>query len=422
MTQYCEGVAVGATSCPANASHVGFPSGGALAGVVIDTASPAPNQATATQLAQEAIASAGKVNPSNNRNSQYVIVSPTGTHPDGFNAPLRWCAWHDWNGSYGLNSPYGDIAFTNLPYLTDVGGSCGQSFVHQGAAGALDGVTIVEGHEYAETITDQNPAGGWTDSSGSENGDKCAWITPGTAGGAGDVTMSTGAFPMQTTWANDAAACELSHPIVGVQTPDFTMGVSPSSQSVVQGSGTSYTVNVGAVGGFSSSVGLTVTGLPNGASGSFSPQTATAPFSSTLTVSSGTSVAGTYPLTITGTAGAVTHTTSATLTVTTPKPIIHISSMHAFELSGSRNWSVWGDATVFDQNGQAVSGVTVTFSFTVGASATRTCVTDSTGFCSTTGSKVSVSNHQHNETVTVTNVVKSGDTWNGVQAQAFLTH
>ena len=45
--------------------------------------------------------------------------------------------------------------------------------------GTLDGVSIVEGHEYAETITDQNPAGGWTDPSGSETGGKCAWITPG---------------------------------------------------------------------------------------------------------------------------------------------------------------------------------------------------------------------------------------------------
>jgi hypothetical protein len=79
-------------------------------------------------------------------------------------------------------------------------------------------VSIVEGHEYAETITDQNPPGGWTDSRGAENGDKCAWITPGTPGGVFNLTTSTGTFAMQTTWANHAnsrgGACEASHPIV----------------------------------------------------------------------------------------------------------------------------------------------------------------------------------------------------------------
>ena len=33
MTQYCEGVASGTETCPASAAHVGYPTGGALAGV-----------------------------------------------------------------------------------------------------------------------------------------------------------------------------------------------------------------------------------------------------------------------------------------------------------------------------------------------------------------------------------------------------
>lgn len=56
---------------------------------------------------------------------------------------------------------------------------------------------MVEGHEYAETITDQNPAGGWTNTtsrtySGQENADECAWIAPGSAGGAGNVSTTAG--------------------------------------------------------------------------------------------------------------------------------------------------------------------------------------------------------------------------------------
>jgi hypothetical protein len=77
----------------------------------------------------------------------------------------------------------------------------------------------VEGHEYAETITDQNPAGGWTDNSGEENADKCAWLTPGTTGGSFDLTTGTGTFAVQTTYGNDGsgsnkAHCQGSHAIV----------------------------------------------------------------------------------------------------------------------------------------------------------------------------------------------------------------
>src|SRR5258708_14924003 len=96
-----------------------------------------------------------------------------------------------------------------MPYNTDAGASCGQNFVNSN--GTLDGVSIVGGHEYAETITDQNPPGGYTDSSGAENGDKCAWITPGTTGGSVDLTTRTAPFPVQTTAAHAAsgrpAAC-----------------------------------------------------------------------------------------------------------------------------------------------------------------------------------------------------------------------
>jgi len=219
MTQYCDGVATGAQSCPAsNTEHVAYPAGGALAGVWVDESSAAPAQATAAQLGAEAVSAAahfGNTTAAANRDAQYVVVSPASTHPDGFNTPSgQFCAWHDDNLDVGVSSPYGDIAFTNLPYVTDMGASCGAGFVNPGGAGADDGFSIVAGHEYAETITDQNPAGGWTDASGYETGDKCAWITPGTPGGAADLTLPTGTFAMQSTWANDAGGCEFSHPIV----------------------------------------------------------------------------------------------------------------------------------------------------------------------------------------------------------------
>jgi PKD repeat protein len=238
MTQYCDGslVPFGATSCPAGAPHVGYPSGGVLAGIWYDNSAAAPAQATGNQLAAEAVKAAGhfgNTTPASNRYAQYVILSPTGTKPDGFNTPSGgFCAWHDYNGDTTLTgggaapSSFGDIAFTNMPYVTDLGASCGANFVST----ALDGFSIVGGHEYAETITDQNPAGGWVNNTGSastgqENGDECAWISSG-QGASALAAFSTGSFAMQSTWSNDTNRCDISHAIVtgsgGTPTANFS--------------------------------------------------------------------------------------------------------------------------------------------------------------------------------------------------------
>ena len=225
MTQYCEGVAVGAQTCPTSSIHVPYPDGGALAGVWYDNTAAAPASATDLQLGQEAVAAAshfGNTNAILNRSAQYFVVSPSGTRPSGFPTG-DWCSWHDWNGHVGAASSVGDIAFTNMPYILDATG-CGANFVNSGPAGRLDGVSMVAGHEYAETITDQNPSGGWAADDG-ENADKCAWIASG-AGAAANVAFATGSFAMQSTWANDANAgnggCVLSHPIIG--SDPFTIG------------------------------------------------------------------------------------------------------------------------------------------------------------------------------------------------------
>ena len=241
MTQYCDGSAVGtgATSCPSTAAHVGYPTGGALAGVWYDNTSAAPAAASSTQLGNEAVRAAGhfgNTTASSNRYAQYVILSAPGLDPDNYKTG-GFCAWHDWNGDVGAASSYGDIAFTNMPYVMDQGTSCGMDFVNSGTAGQTDGYTMVEGHEYAETITDQNPAGGWTNTTGGsyngqENADECAWISPGSAGGAGNVAMATGSFAEQSTFSNDDNSCDLSHAVVGGGSTGNTVTVNnPGNQS-----------------------------------------------------------------------------------------------------------------------------------------------------------------------------------------------
>jgi hypothetical protein len=59
---------------------------------------------------------------------------------------------------------------------TATGASCGANF---NGLGAKAGITIVGGHEFAETETDIFPSTGWVDGGGAENADKCAWISSG---------------------------------------------------------------------------------------------------------------------------------------------------------------------------------------------------------------------------------------------------
>jgi serine protease len=100
-----------------------------------------------------------------------------------------------------------------MPYITDAGASCGANF---NGLGANAGITIVSGHEAAETISDQFPNGGWLDSGGAENGDKCAWISTGNPGASASVSMGGSSFPVQSLWSNaannKAGGCVLSYP------------------------------------------------------------------------------------------------------------------------------------------------------------------------------------------------------------------
>ena len=207
VTQYCEGVPVGTYYCNGAGTAATNPTG-VLGGVWDDNVSAAPTQPSQSQLANEASNAAahfGNTTPDTNAHAQYVINTATGNNASGFGT--QYCAWHS-----STSSSYGTLAYTNMPYITDAGASCGANF---NGLGPLAGITIVGGHEFAETETDIFPNGGWLDSSGSENGDKCAWISSG-QGAAANVPMNGVPFPVQSLWSNvfnnDAGGCVLSYP------------------------------------------------------------------------------------------------------------------------------------------------------------------------------------------------------------------
>jgi serine protease len=169
--------------------------GSVLGGVWADNAAPAPQSATQSDLAAEAVTAAQYFGVAGD-DIEIVVLSPSGTNPDGF--PFTgFCAWHDYTSSASGNIPY-----TNMPFVLDAGSGCGANSVQ----GPLDGFSIVEGHEYAETLTDPEPASGYVDSSGAEIGDKCAWQNLST------LNLSTGSFAVQPLWSNFDSGCTLTAP------------------------------------------------------------------------------------------------------------------------------------------------------------------------------------------------------------------
>jgi len=207
VTQYCQGVASGTVFCNGAGTAAGNPKG-IFAGYWYDNATKAPSKPRQSQIAAEAVRAAehfGNATAASNASVQYVIATATGNNSNGFKT--QYCAYHS-----STSSTVGNVAYTNLPYITDAGASCGANF---NGLGPDAGITIVSGHEMAETISDQFPNGGWLDSGGAENGDKCAWISSG-QGASANTTLSTGTFPVQSLWSNafnsSSGGCVLTYP------------------------------------------------------------------------------------------------------------------------------------------------------------------------------------------------------------------
>jgi len=121
-----------------------------------DNASSAPSKPRQSQIAAEAVRAAqhfGNTTAASNASVQYVIATATRNNSRGFGS--QYCAYHS-----ATSSAVGNVAYTNLPYMTDAGANCGANF---NGLGPDAGITIVGGHEMGETITDQfRTAVGWT--------------------------------------------------------------------------------------------------------------------------------------------------------------------------------------------------------------------------------------------------------------------
>ncbi len=128
------------------------------------------------------------------------------------------------------------------------------------------------------------------------------------------VANNSGWYDLTATASNDSLFVRR---LAGhIEPTDFSLLVTPTAQSVTNGSSATCTVTLGAIGGFNGIVTLSVTGLPANVSAGFSPAAVTGSGTSTLSmVISNGAAPGNYPLTVVGTSSNSTHTATTTLTI-----------------------------------------------------------------------------------------------------------
>jgi len=330
-------------------------------------------------------------------NAVYMVLTAPGVkETSGF--ITSYCGWHTYGTYNGSNIKYAFIGDAAGPSL----GNCAeQTSSSPNGDPAVDAMVSVMAHELEESTSDPN-LNAWYDSNGEENADKCAWTfgtTHPAASNGSKANMNLGGrdFLIQQNWLNlNGGSCALAYN----PSPNFSLSVSPSSQSVAPGGTTgNYTVTATSLNGYQGMPVYTVTsGLPSGATASVNGDLITIA-TTTLTA------AGTYVFTITGTdSGAgLTNTTTATLVVNAPP-----SPSFTLSMSPSSN--------TVKRPGSASYTVTITpvnnFTGTVALSASPNKTGLQYSFSSISGGQsiltVTVSNSAKRGTTTITVTGKSG--------------
>jgi hypothetical protein len=240
QTQYCQGGQIGDLSCASSKGRV-TNTGKVLAGTwtdtlvadepgpVIDTLGLVENIST-DPVATEALKASKHFN-STDTNATFFVFAPPGRVVTGSQPFGAYCGYHS-EVTPASGAAHG-LRYAFIPYILDADLSqtsaiagCGMNFVNKtntvAGNGVFDGFSMVSGHEYAEAVTDPDAwptQDGWNDIQTSENGDKCAWITPSsppTQGQSANLTLRTGKFAMQSMWSNAFAkgtgGCVMTYP------------------------------------------------------------------------------------------------------------------------------------------------------------------------------------------------------------------
>src|SRR5215831_2673666 len=149
-----------------------------------------------------------------------------------------------------------------------------------------------------------------------------SWLFPGGSPASssnaspGNVAFTSPGTHVASLTVTDNAGLNSQPATRTINVTGFSESAAPASQHVLPLGSTSYTVTVSGGAGFTGTVGLSVSGLPSGASASFNPGSVTGSGTSTMTVTTSLlSLPGSYPLTITGSSGGLSRTATVTLRI-----------------------------------------------------------------------------------------------------------
>jgi serine protease len=173
-------------------------------GVWDDETDPVPTNPTDQQVAAESLA--GVAHFGYDANASYIVATPHLHSSAGFGT--SFCAYHSATVQ-GSNV----VSYTNLPYQPDAGPSCGANFIlpPKDETGTDEGVTIVEGHEYGESVTDPNPPSGWYNNTAGEIGDACAWAQGAPPDNVENVKFGKKSYTAQPMYSNASESCVQSY-------------------------------------------------------------------------------------------------------------------------------------------------------------------------------------------------------------------
>ena len=265
-----------------------------------------------------------------------TMVTGTGSQTNGLN---RWgdytslavdptddhTFWYvnQYQASNGTFNWHTKIGAFQLP------GSCTPDFT---VSAVPSSQTVAPGGSTSYTVTSTPQYGYARDTTLSVSGlpsGATAGFSPSTiAGGSGSATLNVatgtaavGTYPLTISETDGS----LTHTtgvqlVVKAPAPDFSLSAAPMALSIPRGSSGQTTVSVTPVNGFSAGVGLKMSVQPSSSriSGSFNPPTASATgnWQSKLTITANSrTTKGTYTVTVTGTGGGLSHTTTVKVTV-----------------------------------------------------------------------------------------------------------
>ena len=157
-----------------------------------------PSAPSEYEMAQVAVKVANKLKLRSGINTSYVVAAPYHHDPSGF-LTQGWCAYHSTARRRTAERSRGRI-YRTCP--TAVRAAARNIIGAPSDESAADeGVTIVEGHEQGESVTDPIPGAGWYNGNYGEIGDICAWQN------IQNDTFGSYSFTMQPMWSNASQSC-----------------------------------------------------------------------------------------------------------------------------------------------------------------------------------------------------------------------